>query len=130
MSSSTRARTSTCAALAPAGARVETTLARAARYREAGADGLFVPGLAERDEIGVIAAQAGLPLNLLLRPQLPAIDELAALGVRRLSAGSDLAACGHGLTRRLATDFLRDGRLTHAAEAMAYGDLNALFADR
>ena len=65
-------------ALSPAGARVETTLARAARYREAGADGLFVPGLAERDEIGMIASQAGLPLNLLLRSQLPAMDELVA----------------------------------------------------
>ena len=90
-----------------------------------------MPGLAERGEIGMIAAHAGLPLNVLLRPQLPSIDELAALGVRRLSAGSDLAECGYGLTRRLAKDFLHDGRLTHAAgEAMGYGDLNALFADR
>ena len=117
--------------LAPAGARVEPTLARANRYREAGADGLFVPGLAEGGEIGAIAAQAGLPLNLLLRPRLPALDDLAALGVRRLSAGSDLAECGYGLTRRLATDFLRDGRMADAAgEPMGYGDLNALFADR
>jgi 2-methylisocitrate lyase-like PEP mutase family enzyme len=117
--------------LAPAGARVEPTLARAARYREAGADGLFVPGLAGREEIDAIAAQAGLPLNLLLRPQLPAVDQLIALGVRRLSAGSDLAEHGYGQTRRLAEGFLRDGRLAHAAsEVMGYGDLNALFAGR
>lgn len=117
--------------LAPAGARVEPTLARAARYREAGADGLFVPGLAERDEIRAIASDAGLPLNLLLRPQLPDIDELASLGVRRLSAGSDLAEFAHGLTRQLAEGFLRNGRLARdAAEAMEYGDLNGLFAGR
>ena len=117
--------------LAPAGARVEPTLARAKRYREAGADGLFVPGLAEHGEIGAIAAHAGLPLNLLLRPQLPAIEGLASRGDRGLSAGPDLAEYGYGLTRQLATDFLRDGRLTHSASAaMGYGDLNALFADR
>lgn len=117
--------------LAPAGARVEPTLSRATRYREAGADGLFVPGLAERGEIGAIASDAGLPLNLLLRPQLPDIDELASLGVRRLSAGSDLAEFAHGLTRQLAEGFLRSGRLARdAAEAMEYGDLNGLFAGR
>ena len=117
--------------LAPAGARAEPTLARATRYREAGADGLFVPGLAERSEIGAIASDAGLPLNLLLRPQLPDIDELASLGVRRLSAGSDLAEFAHGLTRQLAQGFLHSGRLARdTAEAMGYGDLNRLFADR
>jgi 2-methylisocitrate lyase-like PEP mutase family enzyme len=117
--------------LAPAGARVEPTLAREKRYREAGADGLFVPGLAERDEIRAVAAQAGLPLNLLLRPQLPDVDELAALGVRRLSAGSDLAEFAFGLTRELGEGFLRNGRLARPAhEAMEYSDLNALFRDR
>ena len=117
--------------LAPAGERVEPTLARATRYREAGADGLFVPGVADRGEIGAIAAGAGLPLNVLLRPQLPDLDDLASLGVRRLSAGSDLAEFAHGVTRQLAEGFLRSGRLARVtAEAMGYGDLNALFADR
>lgn len=115
--------------LAPEGQRVDATQARAQLYREAGADGLFVPGLREREEIRAIAAQAGLPLNLLLRPQLPPVDELEALGVRRLSAGSDLAEAGFGLTRRLAGDFLRDGRLAPEG-AMGYGEINALFGDR
>lgn len=107
--------------------RVAATLSRAARYREAGANGLFVPGLAQPDEIAAIAREAGLPLNVLLRPQLPDIAELAALGVRRLSAGSDLAECCLGLTRALTQRFLSEGRLDRST-AMDYGDLNALFA--
>ncbi|MBF6024755.1 isocitrate lyase/PEP mutase family protein [Lysobacter niastensis] len=118
-------------ALAAPGARVEPTLSRAARYRDAGADGLFVPGLADRDEIAAVTAQAGLPLNLLLRPQLPDIDALASLGVRRLSAGSDLAEFGYGQTRHLAETFLRSGRLdAGATTAMDYGALNKLFESR
>ncbi len=113
--------------LAPEASRAQATLSRAALYRNAGADGLFVPGLADRDGIATVARDAHLPLNLLLRPQLPVVDELAALGVRRLSAGSDLAECSLGLTRRLARGFLGDGRLD-VAGAMDYPEINALFA--
>lgn len=113
--------------LAPPEQRVEATLSRAAHYRDAGANGLFVPGLSQPDQIAAIARDAGLPLNVLLRPQLPDTAELAALGVRRLSAGSDLAECCFGLTRNLAQRFLSEGRLDRSI-AMDYGELNALFA--
>ena len=43
-------------ALAPPDARVAMVLERAARYREAGADGLFVPGVTQADAIGQIAS--------------------------------------------------------------------------
>ncbi|HEY5849371.1 MAG TPA: isocitrate lyase/phosphoenolpyruvate mutase family protein [Lysobacter sp.] len=116
--------------LAPAGQRVEPTLARAALYREAGADGLFVPGLTEADEIRAVAAGAGLPLNVMLRPTLPDTATLESLGVRRLSAGSNLSEEAFAHTRTGAMAFLRSGRGTASAEAMGYGAINALFADR
>lgn len=114
--------------LVPMQSRVAQTLARAAMYRQAGADGLFVPGLADRDDIAAIVPLANLPLNLLLRPQLPDVAELAALGVRRLSAGSDIPECVHGLTRTLAQRFLQDGHLDRSG-AMDYAELNVLFAE-
>jgi 2-methylisocitrate lyase-like PEP mutase family enzyme len=116
-------------ALAPPLQRVAVVLERAALYREAGADGLFVPGLAEAAEIRAIAAHAGLPLNVLLRPTLPPLAELEALGVRRLSAGSDLAEAMFAHAANLARGFLRDGRAV-AAPRTDYGALNALLVQR
>lgn len=113
--------------LVPAERRVDESLARAARYRGAGADGIFVPGLLERGEIERIAAGAGLPLNVLAWPGLPPAAELEALGVRRLSAGSGIAQVVLAHTSALAADFLRTGASEPlAAGAIPYADLNRL----
>ena len=69
--------------------RVEETIARAARYRVAGADGLFVPGLTEASAIKAVADEINIPLNVMALPGLPPAKELTNLGVRRLSAGGD-----------------------------------------
>lgn len=117
--------------LVPEARRVEETLARAARYREAGADGLFVPGLTDETQVRAIAANAGLPLNLLARAALPPASQLREWGVRRLSAGSDLAQSAHARVRALAADFLRDGDSRPlSAQALPYSELNALFSPR
>lgn len=113
-----------------AGDRAALTLARAKDYAAAGADGLFVPGLADRPDVEAIVAGTALPLNLLARTALPGADELQAWGVRRLSAGSDLAESAYRRVATLAADFLRDGLSAPlAADAMPYPELNALFAD-
>ena len=117
--------------LAPPAGRVETVLDRAARYRAAGADGLFVPGLTAPDEIKAIASAAQLPLNVMARPGLPAAAELAALGVRRLSAGSAIAQTALGTTASLASAFLRTGASDPLGQgAMPYAEINALMATR
>ena len=114
--------------LAPPERRVEAVLERAAHYRDAGADGLFVPGLTEADAIRAIASGTPLPLNVMLRPALPPLEELEALGVRRLSAGSDLAEAMFAHVGALAGAFLRDGRAGDAPRA-SYGEINALFGE-
>jgi 2-methylisocitrate lyase-like PEP mutase family enzyme len=117
--------------LAPDGKRVEETLARARLYRNAGASGLFVPGLRESIEIKAIAAEAGLPLNVMAVPGLPAAAELAQFGVRRLSAGSGIAQALWGRAAALAGDFLKSGKSESLGEgAMAYPAINALFTQR
>jgi 2-methylisocitrate lyase-like PEP mutase family enzyme len=111
--------------------RLEETLQRAARYRAAGADGIFVPGVVDAPTIKTIVDAVKLPLNVLARPALPAAPELAALGVRRLSAGSGLAQALYGKASTLAADFLRNGisgSLTNGA--MTYADINVLMGPR
>ncbi|MET9469542.1 isocitrate lyase/phosphoenolpyruvate mutase family protein [Streptomyces sp. NPDC006544] len=94
------------AASAPA-RRFEAGAARLRRYVAAGADGVFAPGYPARtDPDGpaavrrLVEAVDGAPLNLLLRPGLPTLVELAGLGVRRVSTGSGLYRLALAQARR------------------------------
>ncbi len=109
--------------------RVAETLARGRAYRDAGADGLFVPGVSDPDVIRELVAGTELPLNVMLVPKLPSLRELAKHGVRRVSAGAAVAQAVHGLTRKLAQQLIADDGYAALFEgAAAYGELNALFA--
>ncbi|GAA5076056.1 isocitrate lyase/PEP mutase family protein [Nocardia iowensis] len=66
----------------------DATLARAEQYTAAGADGIFVPGLTDPDEIGRLVAAIPLPVNILYSPTGPSLATLTDLGVRRVSTGS------------------------------------------
>lgn len=109
--------------------RVAETVTRAARYRDAGADGLFVPGLTEPADIRAVASWTSLPLNLLTRPGLAAAAALAELGVRRLSSGSVLSQSMWGRTRSMVEQFLDtgDGSPLHDG-ATTHAHVNACFA--
>lgn len=108
-------------------ARIEETLARAARYRAAGADGVFVPAMTAAADIRAVAAEAGLPLNVLARPGLPPAASLVELGARRLSTGAAMAQVLFAHTAELAGDFLRDGRSDAVLKgAMPYAEINGL----
>ncbi|MEZ4280264.1 MAG: isocitrate lyase/phosphoenolpyruvate mutase family protein [Myxococcota bacterium] len=110
--------------------RVQEALRRAALYRAAGADGLFVPKVVADDEIRALAA-AGLPLNVLAMPSLSPLSNLEALGVRRVSTGSTLAQVALGRAAAAATAFLDQGMCEPLFEAaMPYGEVNDRFKDR
>jgi len=112
--------------LAP-GREVEETLARAARYRAAGASGLFAPGIVDPDQIRAVADGCGMPLNVMARKGLPAGPGLESLGVRRLSSGGDLAEAVFGRLNALASRYLETGDSEPLLDgAMTYPDLNAL----
>jgi len=100
-------------------------LARAGLFADAGADGLFVPRLADAETIQAITRGTPLPLNVLLVPGLPPPAALRELGVRRLSVGPRLAAAAYALARRAARDLLASG----AYEALLAADLTYVEAD-
>jgi 2-methylisocitrate lyase-like PEP mutase family enzyme len=117
--------------LVPEADRVAEVRARAARYRDAGASGIFVPGLVAPAAIRELAGAVGLPLNLLAWPGLPPLAELQQLGVRRLSAGSSIAQAALGRAKALAAAFLRDGHRDAPPDAtLTHRELNALIAGR
>jgi 2-methylisocitrate lyase-like PEP mutase family enzyme len=102
-------------------AGVEATLERALAYVEAGADGVFVPGASDPDELRALTAAIPVPVNVLVVPGRSLV-ELRELGVRRVSTGS--------LPYRAAIDAavdvaaaVRDGR--EVPSATAYPEMQA-----
>lgn len=94
-------------------------LHRARAYRDAGADGVFVPG-APDDTVGLLAAEVGVPLNVLHRPGGPGLEELGRLGVARVSTGSLLFRAALGAALDLA-DAVRAGRDGDPGGVPSYG---------
>lgn len=116
------------AGLAGEGQRVDESLRRGRLYQQAGADGLFVPAVIDIEEIKAIVQGIALPINVLVRPGLPSADALAALGVRRLSAGSGVAQTLWGQAEQLARGFLEDGRSEAVTQSsLSYPQIQALF---
>lgn len=68
-------------------AMVEAALQRARLYAEAGASGLFVPGLVGGELIKRLAAASPLPVNVMVGKGTPGLAELGAAKVARVSHG-------------------------------------------
>lgn len=68
-------------------ARLDEAIARAAAYKEAGADGFFIPGLSDLGLIKKIVESVSLPVNVMMIGELTSIRTVADLGVARASFG-------------------------------------------
>lgn len=113
--------------LASGEAAYDETIRRARRYREAGADSIFVPMAAEEALLVRLVEAIDAPLNLLAWPGLPPAARLKEIGVRRLSAGSGVARMSLNRTFELARDFLADGRSEPLTAPLSIpGGLNAI----
>ncbi|MCV0429293.1 MAG: isocitrate lyase/phosphoenolpyruvate mutase family protein [Roseibium sp.] len=60
---------------------------REAAFADSGADGFFVPGLTDTALISSLVEAATLPVNVMMMGNLKLIDQVAALGVCRISFG-------------------------------------------
>jgi 2-methylisocitrate lyase-like PEP mutase family enzyme len=99
-------------------------LDRARGYVEAGADGVFLPGLVDSAAIGEAVRGMGVPLNVLAAPHTPPVEALQALGVRRLSLGSGPARAVIALLRRIGDELRTRGTYRYLADAPSYADAN------
>lgn len=72
------------------------TVTRLQAYQEAGADVLYAPGLTRLDDIRQVVSSLDRPVNVLARPGVPAVPELAAAGVARVSVGGGFAFAALG----------------------------------
>lgn len=93
-------------------------------YADAGADGVFVPGLRAPADIAEVVRAVDIPVNVLHDPCGPTLAELTALGVRRVSTGSLLFRIALAATVEAARA-VRDGTEVRAAGLPAYGEIAA-----
>lgn len=68
-------------------ALLEDAKARAGAYAAAGASGFFAPALKEATLIKELCAASPIPVNIMMMDGVPPIEDLAALGVKRVSFG-------------------------------------------
>lgn len=110
---------------------LDDVLVRLKAYAEAGADCLYAPGIRTPGEIrAVVAAAAPKPVNLLIGPASAlSLQDVAALGVRRISLGGALARAAWSGFLRAARGIAEDGRFDFFAGAPSNAELNALFRD-
>jgi 2-methylisocitrate lyase-like PEP mutase family enzyme len=105
------------------------TIARLQAYAEAGADCLYAPGIRTREQIAaVVAAVAPKPVNLLIGSASEfSLQDIAALGVRRVSVGGALARAAWGGFMRAARMIAEQGRFDGLADAASGPELNSFF---
>ena len=108
--------------------RIERAVERGRAYLEAGADCIFVPGVVALDVITALVQGIDGPVSVLAVPGSPALSDLKALGVARISTGSGPYRAALALARRMGEEAYREGSLDSMISAqVAFADAQALF---
>jgi 2-methylisocitrate lyase-like PEP mutase family enzyme len=108
---------------------IKDTITRLQAYQEAGADVLYAPGLATKEDIASVVGSVDRPVNVVmgLRGVQLSLAELSALGVKRVSVGSALARTALGAFVSAAREMKENGTFTFAAGAVNPKDMNLVF---
>ena len=109
--------------------RFDAVLERAAIYLEAGADGIFVPGLTDLETITALSSAIDAPLNVMGGRSAPSISALKQAGVARISLGPVLALAGFSLIRKMAREVLEEATFSSFPSDLTFPEMDALFAD-
>jgi 2-methylisocitrate lyase-like PEP mutase family enzyme len=110
---------------------LKDTIRRLQAYQEAGADVLYAPGLTGKDEIAAVVGSVDRPVNVVMGLQGVQLsrDELAAMGVKRISVGSSLARAALGAFVRAATEMRDHGTFAFAKDAVSFREISAMFEE-
>jgi 2-methylisocitrate lyase-like PEP mutase family enzyme len=111
-------------------ADLKDTIKRLQAYQEAGADVLYAPCITTREEITAIVSSVDRPVNFLMgtQPQRFTLEELSAMGVRRVSVGSALSAAALGAFLRGAREMRETGTFTYTQDAAGFGEVSKLLS--
>ena len=94
--------------------KLSESIKRGNKYREAGADCIFVQPVSEKETISTLVKEINAPINILANPGIgggipPSVSELQDLGVARLSLGSGLMKATLALIKKVADELSEKG---------------------
>ncbi|GAB3543477.1 isocitrate lyase/phosphoenolpyruvate mutase family protein [Arthrobacter tecti] len=118
------------AVLLGVGDPIEQALSRAARYVEAGADGIFVPGVTDLPTVTHLAENLSVPLNVMVTPGSPTTGELLKSGAGRVTIGMAGALAAYALIEDSAGELLTTGTYDALQPALDFSTFNSALAGR
>jgi 2-methylisocitrate lyase-like PEP mutase family enzyme len=94
--------------------KLSESIKRGNKYREAGADCIFIQPVWEKETISTLVKEINAPINILANPGIggglpPSVRELQNLGVARLSLGSSLMKATLALIKKVADELSEKG---------------------
>ena len=103
--------------------KLAESIRRGNKYREAGADCIFVQPVWEKETIRTLVKEINAPINILSNPAIgpglpPSVSELQDLGVARLSLGSSLMKATLALIKKIADELSEKGTYTVLSDTM------------
>ena len=103
--------------------KLTESIKRGNKYREAGADCIFVQPVWEKETIRTLVKEINAPINILSNPGIgaglpPSVRELQDLGVARLSLGSSLMKATLALMKKVADELLEKGTYNILSDTM------------
>ena len=109
---------------------LDDTIRRLQAYEAAGASVLYAPGITQPEDIRTLCASVTKPVNVLMgikgAPPL-SVNELGALGVRRISLGSAFSRAALTAFYRAAREVADHGTFTFSEETFYMSELMDLF---
>ena len=110
---------------------LDDVIRRLRAFKDAGADCLYAPGIKTREQIeAVVRAVAPKPVNFLNSNAFGfTVEDLAGMGVRRISVGGSLARVAMHAFIRVATEIARDGKFDGFAGLISNPELNKFFSE-
>jgi 2-methylisocitrate lyase-like PEP mutase family enzyme len=107
---------------------LKETIRRITAYAEAGADCLYAPGIRSHDDIvAVVNAVRPKPVNVLVGADFATVEQLAKMGVRRISVGGALARAAWTGFLTAATEIATQGTFKTLGEAVPFAEIDRRF---
>jgi len=110
---------------------LKESLRRLEAYADAGADVLYAPGIATREDIKtLVSAVSPKPVNILMsRNTGLTVQDLSELGVRRISVGSSLSRAAWTAFIDAAEAIAKEGSFSGFDNLVPYAEINGFFRD-
>ncbi len=101
------------------------SIRRSARYIDAGADRIFIPGVTDLPTVSHLAKSVSVPLNIMAGPGSPAAHELLEAGAGRVTTGMSGALAAYEAIEASARELIEEGTYIRLSPALDFSSFNS-----